>query len=186
MIDSTEQIKTDVRNQADAAGCLSKTFSRRPEAKLDFTLAFNHALDNGRKNISLTKQLYGEYSRTAMRYTKLYPDWRSRFANENRIDTLDRLIDGFYTDVKKRGGLTIDLLAGIYDSLNINQLLVDGNNRASILALTHILAQYGFPPPNFSRISSDRLQELEKKFPLNHRKAVVEFLRESLGAIPLR
>lgn len=185
MIGFHEQIPIDIKLQANNAGCLSRTFNKRPEAQQDFIHAFCQTIENAQRNKPLTAELYGRYSQTAMKYTNQASDWKERFTSKDRINIADETIREFYERVKKRGELTIESLAELYYKLNINELLVDGNTRALILALCHVLIQHKYSPPDFNQSSLKRLYELQFQYPNDHRKAVIEFLREVLGAIPL-
>ena len=187
MLDVPEQpIMHNTRKFAESAGRLSRTIHSRPEAKASFELAFAQATENGHKKRMLTAELLGKYSQEAMKYTGLTGDWESRYSHSRQIQIVQRSLDKFYSDLHSRGELTIGLLGQLYDQLNINEPMVDGNKRASILAITHVLTQFGYPPPDFSNTTHDRLAELQKQYPGNHKKATVEFLRECVGPIPLQ
>lgn len=173
------------KSPADRAATICRSLIGRDDARQSFDSAFQMAVANGKSNVPIDAEKFGTYSLEAMKYTKRDSQWQARFANESRIHKTDQMLQDFYQSVQKRGALTISGLASLYDQLSMNEVLFDGNTRNRILALAHITAQYGYPPPDFTRTSYTKLMELQKQYPRDHQKATLEFLRDALPIMPL-
>lgn len=158
-----------------------------PEMINNFNQAFAKAIDNGRNGIALTPDLYGQYSSLVVSGGK--DDSNQRFMDERAKTRTKKIIDHFYQNTQLDNGLTIESLGEFYDDITLNEPLFDSNTRTSVVALAHLLTQYGFKPPEFKlgyKESRARLEELQKQTN-SLREAKTIFLQENiLDTLPHR
>jgi hypothetical protein len=179
-IEGSGNAQSSQRDRALKAASLSRTLKTRPELMESFCQSFAQAESNGQAGQPLTADLFAQYSATAMKT----PDANSRFTDQRSRSAVQNLIDNFYQHIEADGGLYLENLAEFYDGVNLREPLVDGNKRASILALTHVLSQYGYPAPDFT-LPHETLAQLQQKFPGEHVKAAESFLDVALrGLVP--
>lgn len=165
-----EKIGESVIERAQQAASLSRTLERRPELLNSFIQAYAEAEINGENELRLTPELLEHYNILAGGGG--YTDDRSR-------ERISRIIDNTYLKIDMSdAGITLYMMAEFYDQLNLNEPFMDGNKRAAILALTHLLRAHNMKGPDFTNVNHNTLRELYEKYPTDHKKAVRSFFKD--------
>ncbi len=165
-----QKLGEPVVERAKQAASLSRTLERRPELLNSFIQVYAQAEINGENKLKLTPELLEHYN--TLVGGGGYADDRSR-------ERISRIIDNTYLKIDMSdAGLTLDMVAKFYDQLNLNEPFIDGNKRAAILALTHLLRAHNIKGPDFTNVNHNTLRELYEKYPTDHGKAMRSFFKD--------
>lgn len=160
--------------KADRAAALSRTLTKRPELLQQFRDAYSEAVNNGKTGVQMNVEILEAYNKAAGGHG---------FTGEGSKRRAEKVINKLNEDTTTDGTLTMEALTEFYDNLNLNEPFVDGNKRASILAITHVLNAHGYDGPDFSKSSQGRLRELQQQNPGNYKEATKQFLSEAIPSV---
>lgn len=142
---------------------LSKTLESRPGQMENFTNAFKYMEENVRRNQKLNPEEYGRYS--SLCFGQPIEDWPQRYTHPRNIEIASQVFKNFYSQVEDAGYLNLESLAKLYDQLGTRELLLDGNGRGQVLALSHVLLSFGYQPPDMTKVTKQTMNRLREKYP---------------------
>jgi len=166
-----------VTNKVERVMGLSQTLEMREDLRENFRAAFHFMEKNVKQHSRLDAEQYGKYS--AVSIGMHAEQWRDRYTQPRNIGIINRILDAFYTRVQDTGHLTLTSLAKLYDDLGLREPLLDGNGRAQMLALSHILLASNYDTPDMTRITKSTWKDLGSKF-RDPTERSIEFLKSIL------